>query len=220
MIITIDGQAGSGKSTAAARLADALGYGRLNTGAMYRASACLLARAGVDLAAPPDGPRLFALMEPLHFEFDGERVFVCGEELTHAIPSEEMGAAASRVGGFLEVRRKLQREQRRLAEGRNLVCEGRDQGTVVFPEAPAKFYFTASAEHRARRRASQLGFEATPEVVADLADAIRARDRADAARELDPLRVPEGAAVIDTSELGIDAVLSLMLAEARAKVGA
>lgn len=212
MIITIDGHAGSGKSTAARQLAAALGFDLLNTGAMYRATAHALTAAGVDIDADPrDAARIAALVEPFTFDLAGDRCHLNGTDLTDLIQSEELGRAASRVGTFVEVRRKLQAEQRRLADDRDVICEGRDQGTVVFPGAPAKFFFTASTAHRARRRADQLMLECDPAALSELASRIAARDAQDESRALDPLRRPAGAVVVDTSDLPPDRVLAVML---------
>ena len=212
MVITIDGHAGSGKSTAARRLAAAIGFELLNTGAMYRAAALLLERHGVDYAARPrPSDQITAVVAPLRFDFRGGRVFLAGEDITDEIACEHLGLAASTVGGLVEVRRPLQAEQRRLAAGTNVVAEGRDQGTVVFPAAPCKFFFTATPADRARRRAAQLGLPADPATLADLAARIAARDRQDEARDLDPLARPAGAVEVDTSVLAADAVHALLL---------
>ncbi len=212
MIITIDGHAGSGKSTAARHLADALGFELLNTGAMYRATAHALTAAGIDIDADPrDAARIAALVGPFTFDLAGGRCRLNGTDLTDQIQSEDHGRAASRVGTFLEVRRKLQAEQRRLAADRNVICEGRDQGTVVFPDAPAKFFFTASAPERARRRAAELRMGDDPATLDRLAAQIAARDEQDEMRALDPLCRPAGAVVVDTSVLSPDRVLAAML---------
>ncbi|MFO0852610.1 MAG: (d)CMP kinase [Gemmataceae bacterium] len=131
------------------------------------------------------------------FDLHADRVWINDIELTKHVYTEAMGRAASRVGTFPEVRAKLKAEQRRIADDRDVVCEGRDQGTAVFPHAPVKFFFTASAETRATRRADQEGLpaEAVPELVAQ----ISARDRQDEQRAIDPLRRADGAVLIDTS---------------------
>lgn len=210
MIITIDGYAGSGKSTAARLLADALGFELLNTGAMYRATAVALARLGIDIHTDPrDEPAITAAVANFFFDLHGDRVWINGEELSDHIRTEAAGRSASRIGTFPEVRARLKAEQRRIADDRDVVCEGRDQGTAVFPQAPAKFFFVASAETRARRRADQdrLGPDAVPELVAQIA----ARDRQDETRAIDPLRRADDAVLIDTSEVPPDAVVARML---------
>ena len=214
MIITIDGHAGSGKSTAATQLADALGFELLNTGAMYRATAFELMRRGFALDAEPrDVEAITSIIEPFHFELTDAHVKLNGEDLLSVIQSEEMGRAASRVGTFLEVRRKLQQEQRRIADGRDMICEGRDQGTVVFPNAPVKFFFTASAEHRARRRAIQdkLTLAHDSPEFAKFIEQIIARDHQDETRDIDPLQKAADAVPIDTSNLSQEMVLAHMV---------
>ena len=212
MVITIDGHAGAGKSTAARQLAAALGFDLLNTGAMYRAAAWCLAARGIDIFTnAPDEGVLGDCCGELTVDFDGERVRVGSADVTELIQTEDYGRAASRAGTFLVVRRRLQAEQRRLAAGRDLVTEGRDQGSVVFPDAVAKFFFTAAAELRARRRAEQLGLATDAATLAALAADIRARDRQDATRDIDPLIVPGGAVVIDTTHQSQDAVLALLI---------
>lgn len=219
MVITIDGQAGSGKSTAARALAAVLGFELLNTGAMYRAAAWALARAGADVyaldPADPLPPDAAALVAGLTFDLSADRVRVGTDDVTDEVGTETLGKAASRVGLFPEVRRRLQSEQRRIVGGRDVVTEGRDQGTVVFPDAPVKFFFTAAADLRAKRRAEELGLPDDPAALSVLAADILARDEQDRARKLDPLTPAAGAVAVDTTTLGPDAVLALMLEEVR-----
>jgi cytidylate kinase len=213
MIITIDGYAGSGKSTAARMLAAALGFELLNTGAMYRAAAFRLGQLDIDVDAyPRDEAAIARAVAGFTFELTDTRVKVNGRDLTDWVYTEEMGRAASRVGTFPEVRARLKAEQRRIAAGKDVICEGRDQGTAVFPDAPVKFFFTASPETRARRRAEQLGLdpEADAEAFAELVRQIAARDRQDENRAIDPLVQAPDAVPIDTSELSLDEVLTRM----------
>ena len=214
MIITIDGHAGSGKSTAARMLAAQLGFELMNTGAMYRATALALGRLGLDVYAEPrDEAAIARAVSGYSFEMTDVRVKLNGRDLTDYVYTEEMGRAASRVGTFPEVRERLKAEQRRLADGRDIICEGRDQGTTVFPEAPIKFFFTASAETRARRRAEQDGIDPDrcSETFAELVRQIAARDRQDEQRPIDPLRKAPDAVVIDTSDLSQNEVLTRMV---------
>lgn len=214
MIITLDGYAGSGKSTAARMLAAALQFELMNTGAMYRAAAFALERLGIDLYAEArDIAAIVHAVADYTFTMSDTRVWLNGHDLTDFIYTEAMGRAASRVGTFPEVRMRLKQEQRRLATGRDIICEGRDQGTAVFPDAPVKFFFTASPETRALRRAEQEGIDATthPAALAELARQIAARDRQDEQRAIDPLRQAPDAVVIDTSTLTQNEVLSQML---------
>lgn len=213
MIITIDGYAGSGKSSAAARLAEALGYELLNTGAMYRATAVALTEAGVDIyAADRDAARITHLMADYDFELPPGRVLLNGRDRTADVRTEEAGKGASRVGTFPEVRARLKQEQRRLAGDRDVICEGRDQGTAVFPDAPVKFFFRASADVRADRRAAQLRAHHLPADRDAIRDQILARDRQDETRSIDPLTRAADAVEIDTSDCSEAEVLERMLA--------
>jgi cytidylate kinase len=207
MVITIDGHAGAGKSSAARMLAVALGFELLNTGAMYRAAAFALGRAGLDIHAnPPDEAAVAAVAAGWAFDLHGTRVRLNGDDLTDYVYTEAMGHGASRVGTFRPVRERLKAEQRRLASGRDVICEGRDQGTAVFPDAPVKFFLTARPETRAARQAEREGGRP-----ADYLRSIIERDRRDETRALDPLLVPPGATVIDSSGLSMDEVLGRML---------
>jgi CMP/dCMP kinase len=212
MIITIDGYAGSGKSTAAQRLARHLGFQILNTGAMYRAMGFVLVRAGIDVAANPrDVAAIQRIVEAATFEFPNDQVTLNGENLAEEIAREEVGALASKVGTFGEVRAKLKAEQRRLAEGRDVVCEGRDQGTAVFPDAAAKFFLKASADVRADRRVAQLRARNLPADRDVIVRQIHDRDRQDEMRAIDPLRAASDAIVLDTSHLTADDVLDFLV---------
>jgi len=210
MIITIDGYAGSGKSTAARLLAAALGFELMNTGAMYRATAFALGEAGLDIHANPrDEAAITAVVANYSFQLTDTRVRLNGRDVTDRVDTEAMGRAASKVGTFPEVRTRLKQEQRRIAAGRDIICEGRDQGTAVFPDAPVKFFFTASVETRARRRAEQDDLD--PEKFAELKHQIALRDKQDEERSIDPLLKAADAVVIDSSDLTLDEVLSQML---------
>ena len=213
MIITIDGYAGSGKSLAAINLAKALKMRLLNTGAMYRAAAATLIDAGIDIFAEPrDVEHIERHMQSLHFEDINGTMFVNGIDMTPQIGSEYAGRAASRIGTFPEVRAKLKAEQRRIATGQSIICEGRDQGTVVFPEAPVKFFFTASVDVRAQRRMEQLREKEIAFDPADIRRQIAERDAQDETRAIDPLKKAADAIAIDTTNLSPDEVLQIMLA--------
>ncbi len=214
MIITIDGYAGSGKSTAARMLAAALGFELMNTGAMYRATAFALGEAGIDIHANPrDEARIAETVAGYSFQMTDTLVKLNGLDVTDYVDNEAMGRAASKVGTFPEVRARLKQEQRRIAADRDIICEGRDQGTAVFPDAPVKFFFTASVETRARRRAEQDGLDpaAQPEAFAELKRQIALRDQQDEGRPIDPLKKADDAVELDTSDLSLDEVLSHML---------
>jgi cytidylate kinase len=212
MIVTIDGRAGAGKTLAARQLAEALGFKLLHTGAMYRAAAIALGEHGIDIYSNHrDVERVTAIVNSFSFDLPGHRTVLNGVDFTSRVDTESAGAGASRIGTFPEVRARLKAEQRRIAGGQDTICEGRDQGTAVFPEAPVKFFITASVEVRAQRRWEQ---EQRADRTADLdilREQIQARDRQDESRPIDPLRKAADAIEIDTSTLTPDEVLAQML---------
>ncbi|MCU0702818.1 MAG: (d)CMP kinase [Fimbriiglobus sp.] len=211
MIITIDGYAGSGKSSAARGLADALGFELLNTGAMYRAAGLALQDAGVNIYAdPPDLARIAELVADYTFDMAGGKTMLNGVDYTERLTSPGAGAAASKVGTFPPVRERLKAEQRRIAAGRNMICEGRDQGTAVFPDAAVKFFFTASVEVRAKRRYDQLVKDRADADLAKIAEQIALRDHQDETRPIDPLKKADDAEPIDTSNDPLDVTLERM----------
>jgi cytidylate kinase len=209
VVVTIDGPAGAGKSTVARRLARALGYRLLDTGAIYRAVALAAERAGI---AWTDGPAVAQVARDLDIEFafegDVNHVKVGGDDVTAAIRTPEMSRGASTVSAHPEVRDALLELQRRLGAGGGVVVEGRDTGTVVFPGAEAKFYLTASDEERAQRRQAEL---AAAGVAADFATTLRdmrERDQRDASRDVAPMRAADDAELVDTSGVGLDDVIA------------
>ena len=217
MVITIDGYAGSGKTSAAVRLAELLGYELLPTGQMYRAAGAWLIDAGFDLDRNPrDAAGIEKAVAGFHFEMPPGKVVLNGADFTDKSHCEFAGHWASKVGTFAEVRAKLKAEQRRLANGRMIVCEGRDQGTSVFPDAPYKFFFWASPEVRADRRVKQLAEQGKPAEYETVLRQIIERDRRDESRELDPLKPAEDAVRIDTTQESADEVLARMLGRVRA----
>jgi cytidylate kinase len=206
-VIAIDGPAGSGKSTVARIVAQRLGLDYLDTGAMYRSVAFAALEGGTD---PEDAESIARLVEKVTIEIS-ERVMVDGTDATTAIRSPEVTKAVSAVAANPAVRRELVRRQREWAEEHGGgVVEGRDIGSVVFPEADLKVYLTANDEERARRRATELG--ALDQAAAVAADIAR-RDRYDSTREASPLTVAEGAIVIDTSGRDIDDIVEEVLAK-------
>ena len=214
MIVTIDGPAGSGKSTAARELARRLGVAYLDTGATYRAATLKALREGVDLS---DDSALAAAVRDadirLSPEPDGVRVWLDGREVTREIRSEEVSQASSALARSPQVREVLVELQRRIGrEVGEFVAEGRDQGSVVFPEADVKFYVTASAEVRARRRQQELAEAGEDARYEDVLSAIRRRDAGDRGRQVAPLVKPEGAVEIDTSSNTIEQTQAQLLA--------
>jgi CMP/dCMP kinase len=219
-VVTIDGPAGAGKSTAARKLARRLGYAFLDTGALYRALALAARRAGVDWS---DGPGLAALAERLDITFvpqeGGDRFFVEGAEVGEQIRTPEISEGASRISALPEVRAALLGLQRAIGNRGAVVAEGRDTGTVVFPDAGAKFFLTAPAEERARRRAREL--VAAGQVVnpADVLRDIEVRDARDSTRTVSPLRKAPDAVEIDSLGLTPDEVVERMARIVRERGG-
>ncbi|MFL5338647.1 MAG: (d)CMP kinase [Gemmataceae bacterium] len=212
MIITIDGPAGSGKSTTARALAGRLGFEVLDTGAMYRAVALAVLRSR---AAESDVAGLEAVIAGCQLDVAPGRVLLNGEDVTGQIRTAEVTSAASRLAAVPEVRRFLVGLQRQIGRNRNMVSEGRDQGTVVFPDAARKFFLHADPAERARRRWLELrgrGVDVTLEAV--LADQ-NARDQRDASRDASPMTPAADAVVIDTTHLTLPDVLERMEQEIR-----
>jgi CMP/dCMP kinase len=210
MIITIDGPAGAGKSTAAQALARRLGFDFLDTGAMYRAVTLAALRAGLLLQ---DQDALTRLMDALRFEMPPGRVLLDGEDVTAEIRTEKVTKATGAIADSPTVRRRLGEMQRAIALGRRVVSEGRDQGTVVFPHAVCKFFLSAAVEERARRRQAEMAARGEAVELAELLPMIEARDRRDAARELAPMVPAADAVVVDGTGLSLDQVVDRMEAE-------
>jgi cytidylate kinase len=207
MIITIDGPAGAGKSHAARGLARRLGFEFLDTGAMYRAVTLAGLRARIDLR---DQDALARLLAELRLEMPPGRVLLNGEDVTKAIRTGDVTAASGAVADSPVVRRQLTAWQRHIAAGQNMVTEGRDQGTLVFPDAVCKFFLVADPQERARRRQREMA--ARGEVVAweEVLRAQEVRDQRDAARDLAPMVPAHGAIVLDTTHLTLDQVIDRM----------
>jgi cytidylate kinase len=212
-VIAIDGPAGSGKGTIAQGVAQALGFHYLDSGSLYRLVALKALEAGIPL---DDGSRLAQAAAGMATTFSGERVELDGVDVTTAIRSPAVSAAASQVAVHPEVRRTLLARQRAFRRPPGLVADGRDMGTVVFPDASLKVYVTASAEERARRRYKQLIEKGNPVTLAGLLRGIRERDARDSARAAAPLRVAADAIVLDTTDMSIDASIAFVLERFRA----
>jgi cytidylate kinase len=213
MIVTIDGPAGSGKSTAARHLAEALHFDFLDTGAMYRAVALALSRRGMELI---DSDPVNEALHHIHIEMPAGHVLVNGEDMTAAIRTPEASQGASKVAVIPAVRLHLADEQRRLAEGRTIVCEGRDQGTFVFPDAECKFFLTADPQARARRRHHELIARGEPVSFDQVLQAQEERDRRDASRDLAPMKPAGDAFILDTTHLNADEVLAKLIEKVQA----
>jgi len=218
MIITIDGPAGSGKSTGARELAKALGIAQLDTGATYRAVTLLALRRGVDLADEAALAESARCMDLRMASTAGRvRVLLDGQDVTDEIRTEAVSANSRYAAASAAVREVLVELQRRL--GRRLgsfVTEGRDQGSVVFPEADVKFYLDARPGERARRRCEELRSHGQQADYDSVLEAIAQRDRRDRGRAVGPLTVPDGATIIDTSDMDIPQVTAKLLDHVRA----
>ncbi|MFL6162669.1 MAG: (d)CMP kinase [Jatrophihabitantaceae bacterium] len=211
-VVALDGPAGTGKSTVAQRLASRLGAHYLDTGAMYRAATVAVLQAGVD---PADPAAVSAVVAASRIEVSldprAQRTLLDGQDVSTRIRGSEATAAVSAVSAVGRVRELLVRQQRELIRRGPVVAEGRDIGSVVWPEADLKVYLTAREDVRARRRAGQLG----ESDVAGIAESMRRRDAFDSGRVVSPLRRPDGATEVDTSDLSIDEVVSLLAELAR-----
>jgi len=223
-IIAIDGPSGAGKSTISRRLADKLRYTYLDTGAMYRAVGLKVRRANLDLDTPQGRETLPLLLADIDLRLapgrkEGEetRVFLDGEDISAEIRSAEMGMVASRVSAEPIVREKLTDMQRQLGSQGSVVAEGRDTGTVVFPQAEYKFYLDATPEERARRRQRQLLEKGQVVDYQDLLQQIRKRDSDDSGRSLAPLKPAADAIIVDSSEMSIGGVINYMLGIIKAR---
>ncbi len=213
--MTIDGPAGAGKSTAAKAVAKRLGYRYMDTGAMYRALAWKVMRQGAD---PDDENALGRILESTDVDLGSDHtVMLDGADVSGAIRTPEVGQMASRVSGMKIVRQRMAALQRSMGRSGCIVAEGRDMGTVVFPDAELKIYLDASPETRARRRFNELaGQDSTLTLKQTLADVLR-RDRRDQERKLAPLRKADDAVFIDSTALPAAAVVDRILEEVNSK---
>jgi len=219
LIITIDGPAASGKSTAARLLAEKLGASFLDTGAMYRAVTLAAMQADVDMS---DEDKLLGVMEMSEFQFSlrDDKMVVCIDEIdvTGQIRQPQITANARYIASSPKAREKLVQMQRRFAAGRGkIVTEGRDQGTVAFSDADIKFYLTADSIERARRRQAELRAKGSDENLEQIQKAIEERDKSDENRTVGPLRPAEDAIVVDTTDLSIEEVVEKLLVYVKEK---
>ncbi|WP_300496818.1 (d)CMP kinase [uncultured Methylophaga sp.] len=207
-VLTIDGPSGSGKGTLAQQMAEKLGWHYLDSGAIYRVLAQAALKHQIDLT---DETALASIAAQLDVQFvlkDGQlQVVLEDEDVSLLIRSEQAGNAASKVAAFPAVRSALLQRQRDFCQPPGLVTDGRDMGTVVFPDAPYKVFLTASAEVRAERRYKQLKEKGIDSNLSDLVAEISERDERDTQREVAPLRPADDAVILDSTQLGIEAVL-------------
>ncbi|MEW5756858.1 MAG: (d)CMP kinase [Pseudomonadota bacterium] len=221
-VITIDGPSGAGKGTIGRLLANALGWAFLDSGALYRLTA--LAAQHHNIALDNEGA-VSTLAAHLDVEFVAKEgaaetvILLEGEDVTNAIRTEECGRAASMVAALPSVRQALLDRQRAFREPPGLVADGRDMGSVVFPDAPMKVFLTASAGARAQRRYNQLMEKGLSAKLADLLDDIQKRDERDQSRSVAPLQAPPGALMLDTTDMTIDEVVTWLKAQCRQRLG-
>tara|TARA_B100001179_G_C18572526_1_gene395822 strand:- start:43 stop:735 length:693 start_codon:yes stop_codon:yes gene_type:complete len=208
-IIAIDGPSGAGKGTVARALAHELGYRHVDTGAMYRAVAWLANYNGIDLA---DESAVETVARSAEFDLDGDRMVVNGHDVTELIRTPETDVAAALVARIPTVRQVLVGRQRAIGEAGQLVMEGRDIGTVVFPEAAVKIYLDATPSERARRRAADRAHTSSRNAdLVGVASALEARDASDRTREVSPLKLALDAELVDTTGIPIDDVVKRVL---------
>jgi cytidylate kinase len=203
-LIAIDGPSGVGKSTTARRVAERLGWQYLDTGAMYRAAALALLRAGISLE---DRPSLERLLAGLDLSQEGERMYLAGEDVSEAIRSQEVTRLVTPVSADARVREVLVDQQRHIGSRGRWVVDGRDIGTVVFTQACCKIFLTASPEARARRRSLELLAKGQSPIFEDVLADLQRRDQADSTRAVAPLRKAADAVELDSSDLSLDQVV-------------
>ncbi len=200
MIVTIDGPAGAGKSTVARMVAEQLGYMFLDTGAMYR---CVALLANENEIAWENEDVIGELGRTLEYSSNQDKVFISGEDVTQAIRSPEVTAAVHRAADNVQVREALVKLQRQLASDNNVVTEGRDQGTLAFPDAQCKIYLSASPTERAQRRVDQLNGNGGSVTLAEILEQQTVRDEQDEARELGGLHAADDALFVITDGMNI-----------------
>ena len=219
MIITLDGPAGAGKSSAARALASRLGWSYIDTGAMYRAVAFIAIEQGIPLE---DAPQLARLVEKIRIVFTNGRVLVEDRDVSAEIRTERITAATRPVADAPPVREAMKHAQRRMAQGSNVVTEGRDQGTVVFPHADLKVFLTASPVERAQRRQVEELTRGNATTVESILESHSRRDEADRLRPVGALRPADNAVLLETDGLTCEEVVEhlIILIEAQRKAQA
>lgn len=215
-LIAIDGPSGVGKSTTAKRVAQQLGWNYLDTGAMYRATTLAIHRAGVELA---DRPALERVLAGLRIQQRGSREFLGEEDVSDAIRTPAVTRLVTPVSADARVREVLVEQQRNIGGEGGWVVDGRDIGTVVFPQACCKIFLTASVAARAQRRFLELEAKRVPQTLAEVAADIQRRDLADTSRAVAPLCQAADAVVLDSSGIALDEVVAWIVAHHRGHVG-
>ena len=208
MIVTLDGPAGAGKSSTARELARRLGWCYMDTGAMYRAVALVATRRAIPLE---DEPQLAALAESIEIRFEQGRVFVGAEDVSEAIRTADNTTATRPVANAAPVRAAMKQIQRRMAADRDVVTEGRDQGSEVFPQAELKVFLTASPEERARRRLAEERAKGQHVTLDEILASQQDRDHGDTHREVGAMRQAEGAELLHTDGMDREAVLAVLI---------
>lgn len=219
-VIAVDGPAGSGKGAVTKKLAKKIGFTNLDTGAIYRCVALLVVRQNIEIG---EHKEIIPLLDNLEIEFkvkdDKELVFLNGEDVSEEIRTQEVTKIVSPVSSIKEVREKMTILQRKMAESKNIIMEGRDIGTCVFPNAEVKIYLDATVEERAKRRYKEnieKGMNVTYE---EILESVKTRDHADMTREIAPLKKAEDAIVLDSTNLTIEQVVDKMAEIIKEKIG-
>jgi len=215
VIVAIDGPAGAGKSSIARQVAQELKFDFLDTGALYRAVTLATIRAQVDF---DDTPALVQVAREVDLQWDGDTILLNGDDVSSEIRSPTVTDAIRYLADEPQIRRQLSAQQQRIAAGRNIVTEGRDQGAEVFPEAECKFFLTASPEERARRRVEQLKSEGRHMSFEQVLAAQNKRDLEDESRPVGRLRAADDAIVLNTDGMTLEEVLAWVLQRIREKM--
>ena len=208
-VIAIDGPVASGKGSVSSGVAKVLGFHVLDSGALYLLTALACMNQGMDLGDAAAAEKVARLLKPL---FKDGKIYLEGKDVTDAIRTEEVGLNASKIAAYPGVRKALFELQRRSAVEPGLVADGRDMGSVVFPEARLKIFLTASAESRAKRRYNQLKEKGISSNIDDLVSDLKDRDRRDMERSVAPLKPAEGARILDSSDLTLQETIDQVLA--------